>query len=38
MQPYQHLDQLIHSDVRWLSHGKFSQKFRSVLPETIQLL
>ena len=34
----EHTDLLLHTDVRWLSRGKFLDRFQELLPEIIQFL
>ena len=34
----EHIDLLLHTDVRWLSRGKFLQRFRDLLPEIKEFL
>lgn len=34
----EHLDLILHTDIRWLSRGKFLQRFRDLLPEICDFL
>ena len=34
----EHIDLLLHTDVRWLSRGRFLERFRELLPEIKELL
>ena len=34
----EHIDLLLHTDVRWLSRGRFLERFRELLPDIKELL